>query len=446
MSRVGIFNTLRRASTLSRRAIPLDINSEKIISPEARLFLRESRSAKYNFSAASTFPRSILGAPTNVRGSYDEFEEEKGQSLGDPQVRRNFEKYLERRGIILDHEKTSISIMPSIIDTLKDLAGIGALGSEILMVPPFYGYIVDVLQSFGVKTISLKNYDEKNIATEINDALMTHRKVDSILMCDPATPNGKIIEEKTAKEIAEKVNKHANGNILMVFDGAFSHPLHHPFNALKAGFKNHITICSFYKSIPTRRHAFCVGSTQTVGLLTRMGGYDIPSDDLNRILGEGPEIHEYFTRAAELFSINKQLIDQKILALNEEFGKIFGEKRNYIEPLEDNLPGVYNLSFKGLEGKTYNGKPLRTGLDIANFLLKESSIATVPDECYGIEENKMQVRFTINEPKEKISNAFDSIISAAKKIQNNPSKQPSPKGTVVTLENVSNPSKGSERQ
>ncbi len=106
--------------------------------------------------------------------------------------------------------------------------------------------------------------------------------------------------------------------------------------------------------------------------------------------------------------------------LNQKFSYQFGEEKIYVKPFITNpdSTNVYLLDFSGLRGKEYNNKPMDKGLDVAEWLLEEALIGTVPGECFFFDEKEMLLRVALNHTSREFEMAFDSAIEAVKKIQN----------------------------
>ena len=71
--------------------------------------------------------------------------------------------------------------------------------------------------------------------------------------------------------------------------------------------------------------------------------------------------------------------------MNQGLKNLFKEDKVYVKPYIDNpeAGNVYLLDFSGLKGKAReDGSILRTGLDVARFILKNAEVAMVPGECF----------------------------------------------------------------
>lgn len=86
--------------------------------------------------------------------------------------------------------------------------------------------------------------------------------------------------------------------------------------------------------------------------------------------------------------------DQQII---EERREEFEKRRDYMYKALNEIPGITAAlpegafyifpSIAGLLGKTFSGKEMKSSVDIAEYLLVDHSVATVPGEAFGAPEN-----------------------------------------------------------
>lgn len=86
--------------------------------------------------------------------------------------------------------------------------------------------------------------------------------------------------------------------------------------------------------------------------------------------------------------------DQQII---EERREEFEKRRDYMYKALNEIPGITAAlpegafyifpSIAGLLGKTFSGKEMKSSIDIAEYLLVDHSVATVPGEAFGAPEN-----------------------------------------------------------
>lgn len=109
--------------------------------------------------------------------------------------------------------------------------------------------------------------------------------------------------------------------------------------------------------------------------------------------------------------------DQSVV---EERRLEFQKRRDYMHKALNEIPGVEAAlpegafyifpSVKGVLGKTFGGKVMNTSADVAEYLLVEHNVATVPGDAFGSPENlRLSYAASIDELKvavERIKNAF----------------------------------------
>ncbi len=262
---------------------------------------------------------------------------------------------------------------------------------------------------------------------ELEQAL-TKSNAKAILLCYPNNPTGTVMTEECARNIARIAMER---NIFVISDEAFlnnslSEKKHFPIAAVDGMLDYSFTITSAAKSVfaAGRKNAFCVSSPAIVSTFERLGGYPSKQDQraMTAAIADNPENREYLENCRQYYLRNIEIVKEKISELNQQFSSQFEEEKTYVKPLIENpdATNVYLLDFSGLRGKEFAGKPVNTGLDVAKWLLKEASIGTVPGECFAFDEREMLVRITLNQASQELVLAFDSAISAAHKIQNQP--------------------------
>lgn len=109
--------------------------------------------------------------------------------------------------------------------------------------------------------------------------------------------------------------------------------------------------------------------------------------------------------------------DQSVV---EERRLEFQKRRDYMHKALNEIPGIEAAlpegafyifpSVKGVLGKTFGGKVMNTSADVAEYLLLEHNVATVPGDAFGSPENlRLSYAASIDELKvavERIKNAF----------------------------------------
>jgi aspartate/methionine/tyrosine aminotransferase len=179
--------------------------------------------------------------------------------------------------------------------------------------------------------------------------------------------------------------------------------------------------------------AIGIGPKDFISEFTKIGGYSyIDEKMIAKATEDSEENRDYLERSRLEYLSRIELVKEKVEQLNKKFCDIFGEEKigeeAFVKPYipDPKYGSVYLLDFSKLRKKIYQDEEMATGLDVAKWLLKEASVAVVPGECYMFDPKEMLVRISLWNPPAEIEMAFESIIKAAEKIHDNPSKSPAP--------------------
>ncbi len=151
-------------------------------------------------------------------------------------------------------------------------------------------------------------------------------------------------------------------------------------------------------------------------------------------LEDSDENKEYLERCRTFYLGNIDLIGTKISELNKKFCDQFSEERTFVKPFiaRPDAANVYLLDFSGLRGKRCGDKILNSGLDVAQWLLEDAKVGTVPGECFLFEPETMLVRIALNYAPRELEMAFNSMIEAATKIVSPAPPAPGSADSVVS--------------
>jgi len=416
---------LRKASSKTRRFAATTIPLISEIDEAHFALLKKQKSAPVNLTAAGVLPYRVLPAPllkplvseaAHDDVPRDDYEEARGVSLGDEHLRALIRVYLTEKKV--DCTAMEVTVQPSIISTIEDMGRKDLLGSEVILMNPYFGYYNELLRSLKIRPILMRSNDPE----ELDKLLKKHRYVASVLISDPQTPTGLPIPR--AQDIATVLNSHGEEGILAIVDSAFAHPQTFQFPLAQVGIKNLCQIFSFAKFYPSpQRYAIAFGTPAVIKPLERLGGHnDVPKDTITAILNEYPAVTEYLNKADAIMRKHIAMINSCVDAMNQLLQEVFEEPgKIFVEPLDRNppVPCMYNLQFKGLEGHEYKGKSLKSGLQIAEMFL-DVGLAVVPGECFGLEPSEMSVRLTTNHKPSTITKACELMMQSISQVSTPP--------------------------
>jgi aspartate aminotransferase len=431
---------------------------EEIVYPfynDAFSFLASCSQSRFDFTSAESLhpkktgvmlPRPIIES-LRFTDDFDDFVEYHGVSRGEEETLSECVNFFNKFGIRCSTE--NISLTNHILSSLPTVYGSLKLSqsNKLLIIGPTFGPYFQQLKArdIGFETLITRAEDGFLPSSEELEKALTESGAKVILLCYPNNPTGSVMTEECARNIARIAMER---NIFVISDEAFlnnslSEKRHFPIAAVEGMLDHSFTITSAAKSVfaAGRKNAFCVSSPEMVAIFERLGGYPSKQDQraMTAAIADTPENREYLENCRQYYLENIEIVKAKIAELNQQFSVQFGEEKTYVKPLIENpdATNVYLLDFSGLRGKGFAGRPMNTGLDAAKWLLKEASIGTVPGECFAFDEREMLVRIALNQPSQELVLAFDSAISAAHKIQNQPNLVLETSSDVIRVEEKS---------
>ena len=355
--------------------------------------------------------------------------------------------------------------------------------NKVLLLTPTFGYYTSMLVALGIEFETFECKKENGYLPNLDELRARVAGDDNIpvmFMCYPNNPTGAVMTEQCARGIVEIAS---DCGATIISDEAFANNSlterkHHSVASVPARKRVPSTEypegeevqsgidCSFVvtnpgKSIPTgEKLGYCVGREDLVGIFRHIGGYSIHSqrivsavlrdivmerqaqqssatgqssgyavekfsdqDEYEYAPGKSAVIErdeEYFDRCRRYYLHNQETVKGRVTELNEIFSAMWGEGE-YVKPLVPNpdASNVYLLSFTGLKGRIYNGKEMKSGLEVAEFLLDECGVGTVPGECSFIDSDEMSVRITLNHKTSFLNEVFNEIaISTIQSLKN----------------------------
>jgi aspartate/methionine/tyrosine aminotransferase len=395
-------------------------------------FLPKCSDSKFDFTSAEAIhpkngilpPRKALnlmkgGAQEDEPFDFDSFSEVHGTSKGEDFLISECKNFFKRQGIACQTE--NISLTSNILSALKEvlITVVPADSRKILVPTPTFGYYFQQFKDLKIEAETLPTLAENGFLpnpAELEEALIrSGAKV--LLLCYPNNPTGAVMTEECAHAIAEIAHKH---DVFVISDEAFlnnslSEKKHFPIAAVEGMLDRSFTVTSIAKSMFIgQKTGFCVSRPEIADSFALLGGY--PTKHSQKIIAaaieDSPENQEYLEKCRQHYLGNIGLVEKKLSELNTAFCAQFAEEKTYTKPLFSmpDATNVYLLDFSGLRGKKYGEKTLETGLDIAEWLLKEVSIGTVPGECFLFNDSEMLVRMALNDSPQKIEMAFNALI------------------------------------
>jgi aspartate/methionine/tyrosine aminotransferase len=336
----------------------------------------------------------------------------------------------------------ALGILPGISATYKAI-GLKNTTGKVLVPTPTFGYYFQQFEDEGIdfETLPSGLADGFLPDPEKLEFAIKRTGAKALLLCYPNNPTGVVMTEERAREIADITKRHG---VFVISDEVFLNNIlgekkHFSIAAIPGMVDRSVTFTSISKAVGLSRFrmAFCVGARDIVESYAILEGHSI-GDQMTIVTAiESSEKNLLLKENKLAYLFNIQLIKEAAATLNKKFCEIFGEEKvgdeAYVKPYipDPEAGNVYLLDFSGLRGKIRNGKPMGTGLDVAEWLLEDASVGTAPGECYMFHPEEMLVRIALGHPGREIEQAFKRIMHAAERVSKAPSK--SPTSPILTI-------------
>lgn len=406
------------------------MSKQSIPYKEAFRFLKDCAGCELDFSSAQPFHKDLDFSFKDQKSQVHGF------SRGSVEVLDACEKFFKKHSINCDKDNIALlkdGVLDAIIKAYKflDLQS----SDRVLVFTPTFGYYLQQLavENIGFSTISSKKEDGFLPDLRELEEVIKRDKTKVLLICYPNNPTGAVMTKEYAQKLAALAHKY---NLFIISDEIFlmnnltENPLkHYPIAAVEGMIDRSLTVTATTKAVghSTFRMGFCVGGKAMVENFATIGGHQSLNEALLMSdLEEGYENAQYLEVSRRKYLENIDIIRLGALFLNDILQKKFNTKDQYIKLYNNPEVGnVLMLDFSGLRGKAYDGEEIKSGLDIAKWMLKEAGVGMVPGECFLFQPEEMLVRVALGYEKEKFIEAFEKLGQAAEKISENPKEKTS---------------------
>ena len=272
-------------------------------------------------------------------------------------------------------------------------------GDEVIIPAPFWVSFPEMVRLSGAEPVIVPTTLESGykMKPEQLEAAITERtKV--LILNSPSNPSGAVYSENEVKELMRVLEER---EIFVVSDEMYDQIVYgdaRPFSPAR---------------IPEMRDRVIVsnGVSKTYAMTGwRIGFLAGPK----WLIGACGKIQSQTTSnansIAQMAAVAALTGDQQII---EERREEFAKRRDYMYKALNEIPGINTTlpdgafyifpSISGLLGKTYNGKEMKSSTDIAEYLLVDHYVATVPGEAFGAPENlRLSYAASISELEEAV--------------------------------------------
>jgi len=376
----------------------------------------------YSISKPSTFV-------TNFQKNFDPEKLKYYPKLisGSPFLRKTVTDYFFTQRILCN--EANIIIDDSVFVILRQIYEILNLKrkkQKVLIPTPTFGYYYMQCHKSGIKTEFLPTKIEdgwKIIPEQLDKTLKENPEIGLILLNYPSNPTGVVMTESYGNSLAEVLKLYPNINIVCdeMFQDIVLNPKIEQFSigSIAEIADRVITLSGVSKSrgLDDFRTSFACAPeriSRKYDYSAHMMGFSSFLHDIAaHSIIDNQENREYLSENIKKYQKNIEQIKEQIDLLNKKLSKHFNEDGEvYIKPYipDPEAGNVYLVDFTGLKEKVFtNGKKLKTGLEVAEFILETARVAMVPGECFFIPENDMVLRLATSTPIEEIEKGFEKI-------------------------------------
>ena len=253
-------------------------------------------------------------------------------------------------------------------------------GDEVLLPSPYWTTYPEAIALAGGRTVEVfagSDQDYKVTVEQLEKAKTAKTKV--LLMCSPSNPTGSVY----SKEEMIAIGKWAQKNDLWVITDEIYQNL--VYDGVKAYSITEVVPEMIDKTILVNGVAKSYAMTGW-----RLGWMTGPADAMKAAANLQSHLTSNVNNIAQKAALaaltGPQEEVQKMLAAFDRRRKLavseLGKIENWLAPMPQGAFYVYS-DVRGLLGKTWNGKPINTSLELCDFILEQVEVALVPGEAFG---------------------------------------------------------------
>ncbi len=315
------------------------------------------------------------------------------------------EKFQQDQG--LQYPRSQILVSCGAKHTLFNLAmAFFEAGDEVIIPVPYWVSYPEQVLVADAKPVFLPTTQASRYAIDLQHLAETiTERTKAIILNSPCNPTGSMYTQDTLEGIAELALKH---NLLVVSDEIYEKMVYDGHS--------HVSIATLGPELSN--HVLIVnGVSKTYSMTGWRIGYSAGPDWLIKAMGNiQSQSTSNPTSIAQKAAVGalqggQPFIDQMRTELDVR-------RQAIVQGLND-LPGINCPQPAGafyafpnisqILGKTFEGTPLTTSMDVANYLLKEAKVACVPGEPFGSDSH---LRFSYTGTLETIQSGLESMEQA----------------------------------
>lgn len=283
-----------------------------------------------------------------------------------------------------------------------------APGDEVIVPTPCWVSYVEMIKLAEGVPVTVETKDDFHLDIDAIESAITP-KTKAIIINTPNNPTGAVYSEDELRKLGELAVKH---NFYVISDEVYE--------KLVYDNNKHICIASFSDEI--REKSIIVnGFSKAYAMTGWRLGYSVATkaitNAISAIQGHTTSNGTTFVQWAAIDALKgpqdtidymRQQFDKRRVYLYERLCNMEGISCNKAEGAFYLMPDVSNFY-----GKKFNGKEMKNSVDIAQYLLDEAHVATVPGEAFLAPNS---IRIAYSNSLENIKKGMDSMESFLKKL------------------------------
>lgn len=304
-------------------------------------------------------------------------------NAGIPELRSAIASKLKRdNNVIVDPAQVLVSngAKHSIYNALQAIVN---KGDEVIIPAPYwvsYPEMVKLVDGVPVILKTTEKTDFKITVAQLKKAI--NKKTKALILCSPSNPTGSVYSQEELESIAQVVEK---TGIFVIADEIYEKVI---YDGMK-----HFSLASIpeIKDLIITVNGVSKAYSMTgwrIGFLAAAKGVVDAAEKVQSQVTSGPNsIAQKAAYAAFAGS------DEEVIKMTAEFKR----RRDYIYSEMITIPGVSSTNPKGafylfpnvseFFGTSYNGQKIKNCDDVAQFLIKEAKVVTVPGSGFGAKNN-----------------------------------------------------------
>ena len=258
------------------------------------------------------------------------------------------------------------------------LAALVDTDDEVILPVPYWVTFFDVINYYGGKPVAVTPSEANGFSLAVADverAITDRTKV--LVVNSPNNPSGAVVEQEEFEKILELT---AGQEIVLLSDECYSH------------FVYNSTPFSIAAAENARKNVVIAGSLSKTFAMTgwRLGYLLGPAaliSNVNKLQSHATSNPSSIVQRAAIEALNSPM--DAVYAMLEQYR----ERREYVVAALNDIPGVRcpqpNGAFYAYPniGSSFGRGGVRSSMDFAQKLLRESHVATVPGEAFGTSEH-----------------------------------------------------------